>query len=118
MMFYNYLFYYLYILVSKTPSKKDAVFMTILAMILPITLNIVPLIGYVKYIFELKFDLSNTFIIVLSVLLLCVNYILYMHNDRCLKVIKDIELKSNDTYWKWIMIAYGFVSIFIFFCGS
>lgn len=117
-MFYNYLFYYLYYLVSKTPSKNDVVFMTILAMILPVILNFVFLIGCIEYIFSVDVDMSNTHIVLLSVLLLCINYFLYMHKERYIQVVKNIESKSNIITWKWIMIACVGITLLMFFGKS
>lgn len=114
-MFYNYIFYYLYKIVLKTPSHKDAVFMTIIGMVLPLIINVSLLEEMIEYFLDISIMFSTIHLVVFGIFLIIINYLLFMHKDRYIKVIDKIESGVNKVLWNKIMFIYIVLTLGFYF---
>lgn len=115
-MFYNYLFYFFYKLILKTPSSKDVVFMTIIAMVLPVGVNLILVKELIEYFLKIEIYFSEIGLGSFAVLLMGLNYFLFMYKNKYQFILERIKEISNKKKWENIVLLYLIITLVLFFC--
>ncbi len=138
--FYYHLFYFHYKFTLRTPRKEDALFMSVMILILPIQANFLALktflnfsisdIYIIKVILEkinfflgkisVTFDYNTLFSIILSFLIIICNLLIFARKNRYKKIITNIEKEPQQkrNLWKIIVISYLVITIIAFFIAG
>ncbi len=90
---YNYLFYKIYIF-TKRLGNYEVAYSAMLGMSFLLILNVFQLMKLVG-IHENTYDQLKPFVLVIAALIIVLNYFLFNHNGRYLKIVNSFKAESN-----------------------
>jgi len=117
----QYIYFRIYLLYSKgEPNFTAAAGLAVITISTLFTLNIITIVGVLRKIDILTSFFNKTGIYLLLVVLLIINYFLFMHKRKHLKI-KDkfaSENKKQKIIHGILVLLYGFLSFFLMIAGA
>ena len=117
MNFYFFIYYKIYKVILKTPNKDIAEWSSMTAFSLLLLFNLGYLI-IITNIYKTLFVFKNQyFMVLIMILILSLNYLLFIRKNRYLKIKKDFSKlsKTKETIFGYLVLLYVIGSIWLFF---
>ena len=90
--------------------------MTIIAMVLPVGVNLILVKELIEYFLKIEIYFSEIGLGSFAVLLMGLNYFLFMYKNKYQFILERIKEISNKKKWENIVLLYLIITLVLFFC--